>query len=876
MGGSKAGPGVVARIAACVALALPAGAASFVVDVTTDSVDALPGDGICADSVGACALRAAVQEANALPGPDTITLGAGTFVLSIAGAGEEVAATGDLDVTDALTFQGAGRSDTSIDAQLLRDPFTGEGDRVLDVHAASAVTLRQLTLTGGVPSADGGGLRVVGASLDAEDIVLLRNHAGSEAPRDGGGGIFASDASVILRGVQILENACTSLLGAGGINGRGGGICAVRSDVTLIGGLLDENRAGNGGGIFLDSGTLDLRDATLRGNHAEDGGGGGMAILATLPAPPPLVSIHRSSFIHNAAQEGGGIALAQGHLTLRNASLARNYATTGGGLLAGTGCVVDLFNVTIAGNESGLGGGVHAVPGAIVSVANSIIGDNEQEYPGAPAPDWSGELLSLGYVLVENTDGTVLLGDPTGLVIGQDPGLEAPADNGGATETVGLRVISPAIDAGSPQAPGGGAPACEATDQRLVARPFGAACDLGAYEYDCFDPIDSDGDGGGDACDVCPTVPDPDQRDFDEDGVGDACDCDLDDDGINSDIPGLSVPCVPNGPDGTYDNCPWSQNVDQRDGDADGVGDHCDDCYLVPDPAQADTDGDERGDACDDCPLVSNPDHYDRDGDHVGDACDTCPDVPDPVAADDDGDGMGDACDDCTDPDGDGFGNPGLPATTCATDNCPTVANPGQEDIDDDLHGDACDNCPLARIFFQQDADLDGLGDACDPCTDTDGDGFGDLGFAARRCPLDNCADVANPLQEDVDGDGIGNACDDCVEPSALDLDPSAAPLRVTKASGVSFLHLEWQGTSSHGYDVFRGTIPATQTMAARAVPYDHDASWACNVADPEIVTPEVPGNTYFLLATHCPGEVVSLGRDSLGREIPPGPNPCP
>src|SRR5438128_1554131 len=35
---------------------------------------------------------------------------------------------------------------------------------------------------------------------------------------------------------------------------------------------------------------------------------------------------------------------------------------------------------------------------------------------------------------------------------------------------------------------------------------------------------DEDGDGVGDACDVCPHVPDPQQLDSDGDGVGDACD----------------------------------------------------------------------------------------------------------------------------------------------------------------------------------------------------------------------------------------------------------------------------------------------------------------------------------------------------------------
>jgi hypothetical protein len=60
----------------------------------------------------------------------------------------------------------------------------------------------------------------------------------------------------------------------------------------------------------------------------------------------------------------------------------------------------------------------------------------------------------------------------------------------------------------------------------------------------------------------------------------------------------------------------------------------------------------------------------------------------------------------------------------------------------------------------QADADADGIGDVCDDCTDTDGDGFGNPGYAANTCPDDNCPDTYNPAQTDTDGDGIGDACD--------------------------------------------------------------------------------------------------------------------
>src|SRR5947207_4209169 len=57
------------------ALALPAASGAttaFTVDQAGDSHDANPGDGVCADAIGNCTLRAAIEEANALAGKQTI------------------------------------------------------------------------------------------------------------------------------------------------------------------------------------------------------------------------------------------------------------------------------------------------------------------------------------------------------------------------------------------------------------------------------------------------------------------------------------------------------------------------------------------------------------------------------------------------------------------------------------------------------------------------------------------------------------------------------------------------------------------------------------------------------------------------------------
>src|SRR5215216_3994782 len=50
----------------------------FVVNSNTDEPDANLGDGVCATAANQCTLRAAIQEANATPGTDTINFNLGS------------------------------------------------------------------------------------------------------------------------------------------------------------------------------------------------------------------------------------------------------------------------------------------------------------------------------------------------------------------------------------------------------------------------------------------------------------------------------------------------------------------------------------------------------------------------------------------------------------------------------------------------------------------------------------------------------------------------------------------------------------------------------------------------------------------------------
>ena len=90
-------------MAGCSSIA-PANAAVFNVTSTADARDANRGNGVCATSSGTCTLRAAIEEANALPGMDTINLPSGTYTT-----------TGRLVIEDSVFLTGDGASSTVID-----------------------------------------------------------------------------------------------------------------------------------------------------------------------------------------------------------------------------------------------------------------------------------------------------------------------------------------------------------------------------------------------------------------------------------------------------------------------------------------------------------------------------------------------------------------------------------------------------------------------------------------------------------------------------------------------------------------------------------------------------------------------------------------
>src|SRR6516225_4912533 len=90
---------------------------TFKVNTTLDTVAVSLTTG--KDASGHISLRSAIMAANAKPNADTIILPAGTFKLTLAGAGEDNYATGDLDIKGNLTIKGKNAASTIIDGNKL-------------------------------------------------------------------------------------------------------------------------------------------------------------------------------------------------------------------------------------------------------------------------------------------------------------------------------------------------------------------------------------------------------------------------------------------------------------------------------------------------------------------------------------------------------------------------------------------------------------------------------------------------------------------------------------------------------------------------------------------------------------------------------------
>lgn len=241
------------------------GAAVFNVNTTLDLPDTNIGNGVCFNqNEQRCTLRAAVQESNAVVGPDVIVLPAGVYELdttTVGSAGDNSSAKGDLDITSEITINGAGAALTTIQAG-------GDGtptDRVLHVLSEGQLTFSDMTVSSGraisAPAHVGGGILNEG-SVDLSHCVVSNNRASA------GGGIWSS-GDVTIDQCLLQNNLATGEQA----NAEGGGLRLQIGSALIANSTFSGNSASIGGaGIHASSAaSLTVENSTLSGNSGAAG-----------------------------------------------------------------------------------------------------------------------------------------------------------------------------------------------------------------------------------------------------------------------------------------------------------------------------------------------------------------------------------------------------------------------------------------------------------------------------------------------------------------------------------------------------------------------------------------------------------------------------
>lgn len=310
------------------------------------------------------------------------------------------------------------------------------------INTGWSLTLRGLTVTGGVSPNSGGGLSVGGQTTVLDRVTVTGNKAVGY-----GGGILGY-TNLTINDSVISNNTAN--------------YCS--TDVECGGGL------DLGGGLYMNSGSMHVTRTSVTGNTVGTGqlaAGGGIAVRDIVTS----YSIVASTISGNTAPHGGGglsvPALTSG--TIKDSTISGNssgIATSGGfDTLTMTG-------TTVTGNT---GTGVEAIGAGAVRAAGSIVSGNGTDcWLRNPANFATGGYNLLGGSCTSTTT------DVTGVAAS----LGALAANGGPTSTRLPLPGSAAIGKIPTGTSAFGTTLCARKDQRGVAAPASGqtSCTIGAAE----------------------------------------------------------------------------------------------------------------------------------------------------------------------------------------------------------------------------------------------------------------------------------------------------------------------------------------------------------------------------------------------------------
>lgn len=316
------------------------------------------------------------------------------------------------------------------------------GTYALTIQGTGEVESGDLDVTAGELRIDGAGARksivdiksLADRAFDVHPATSLTltglTVTGAHVDSEEGGGILATEAKLALERVAITDNEVFN-------SGDGGGLCLEKSSqATIVDSTISGNRnSGDGGGLCSYDSALTIENSTLANNVVDTG---------LYPSNPGWGAY------------GGAMEVSKSNLVLKNVTISGNSIVDSNGGEEGAGAAIETG--TLKSSE----------------IVNTIVYGNTATNTNETS-QCDETLTSVGHNLEQQPPA----GEPrcfeasTDLIV--DPLLGALANNGGETDTMALSKGSPAVNAGDPSH-------CPATDQRGIARPAGAGCDIGAYE----------------------------------------------------------------------------------------------------------------------------------------------------------------------------------------------------------------------------------------------------------------------------------------------------------------------------------------------------------------------------------------------------------
>ena len=300
----------------------------------------------------------------------------------------------------------------------------GNATFIFNVLAGSTVTIQHLRMVNGNSAGSDGGAIDNAGTLTLTDTALNNNIS------NGGGGAINNLGTLNIDHSTLSNNFSSA---------SGGAISAQTGVLTVTASTINDNIAAAGGGVFVAAGgTLNLIGSNVSTNHA-------------------------------SATSGGGVG-GNGHFVVANSTFSANTAATDGGAIynnkaSNTNKVV---NSTLAGNTAANGGNLANAAGTLL-LQNSIVANS-----GGGGNCHGTVTAGTGFMTwpaSDTTCGAFSIGNPV---------LGPLQDNGGPTFTMLPGAGSALLDAGN-SATCAAAPVSN-RDQRGVARPQGAGCDIGAVE----------------------------------------------------------------------------------------------------------------------------------------------------------------------------------------------------------------------------------------------------------------------------------------------------------------------------------------------------------------------------------------------------------